>query len=424
MEGEALRTGMDKVNPYSALGKFFRAFFYVRMSQRVGDLPLEEALRGLDNVKPIYASQKNVYISVLNWLEEANTDLTQLINANDRNLQGDFYLGNNLVLWRKAVNTFKLRVLISLSKKELDADLKVKERFAEVINNPSKYPVMESTSDDVKYVYNGTTNLYPLNPGNRGFDKNRYNMASTYMQLLTGLKDQRVFVVANPAKKKLADGILPTSFAAYVGADSGESLDNMSTKAQKGEYSYANQKRYYGSLIGPETAIQIGYMELCFNIAEGINRGWAAGNAEDYYVKGIKASMKFYGITDGATISITDQDNDAVLASVTGDVTGYLNQAAVKYAGNNAAGLKQILEQKYLAFFQNSGQEAFFNYRRTGVPTFSKGPGTGNNGEIPKRWLYPVSEKVNNESSYSEAVSRQFGSAGDNLNSDLWIEKN
>ena len=36
----------------------------------------------------------------------------------------------------------------------------------------------------------------------------------------------------------------------------------------------------------------------------------------------------------------------------------------------------------------------------------------------------PSAENVNNNASYVEAVNRQFGSAGDNLNADLWIEKN
>jgi hypothetical protein len=95
----------------------------------------------------------------------------------------------------------------------------------------------------------------------------------------------------------------------------------------------------------------------------------------------------------------------------------------VLYKGNNADGLKQILEQKYIAFFQQSGQEAYFNYRRTGIPTFLTGPGTGNNGIIPKRWLYPQAESIVNNENYSKALTDQFGSAGDNLNSDLWLEK-
>lgn len=424
MEEEAKRTGAGDVNPYSAIGKFLRADFFVRMSQRVGDLPLDEALKGLEITEPVYASQKSIYVQVLAWLEEANTDLATLIAANDRTLSGDIYLNDDLRKWQKVVNAFKLRVLISLSKKETDAELNVKGKFAAMINDPAKYPVMTSLSDNMEYKYNGTTNLYPTNPGNRGFDKNRYNMAATYMELLTDNQDPRVFVVANPAEKKLADGLLPTDFNAYVGASSGESLDDMSTKAGLGEYSFANQKRYYSTFTGYEPAVQIGYAEQCFNIAEGINRGWATGDAAQWYQNGIKASMQFYGIADGAVLQITEPDNDAVIGTYTASVTNYLNQTNVTYKGNNADGLRQILEQKYIAFFQQSGQEAYFNYRRTGIPTFLTGPGTGNNGVIPKRWLYPQAESIVNNANYTKAVSDQFGGAGDNLNSDLWLEKN
>ncbi|HEY5826619.1 MAG TPA: SusD/RagB family nutrient-binding outer membrane lipoprotein [Cyclobacteriaceae bacterium] len=424
MKDEALRNGAKEVNPYSALGKFLSAVFYVRMTQRVGDLPLTEALQGLDNTFPKYDNQKQIYLAVLNWLEEANNDLATLIAENDKTLQSDIYLNNDLAQWRKVVNSFKLRVLISLSKKESDPDLNVKAKFAATLNDPAKYPLMSSLADNVQYKYNGTTNLYPLNPGNRGFDKGRYNTAATFIGLLTNLNDPRVFVVANPAKKKIADGVLPTDFAAFVGASSGESLDDMSSKAGQGEYSFTNQKRYYGSLTGPEPAVQFGYAEQCFNIAEGINRGWATGNAESYYNNGITSAMEFLGVKDGAVLSVTDQDTDAELGKVTANVTSYINQPLVKYSGNSAAGLKQIVEQKYLSLFQQSGQEAYFNYRRTGFPTFLTGPGTGNNGVIPKRWLYPVGEKTNNSTNYSAAINTQFGPAGDNLNSDLWLDKN
>jgi len=424
MEEEALRAGAGDVNPYSALGKFLRAYFYVRMTQRVGDLPLSEALQGLENVAPVYNTQKEIYIQVLNWLDEANADLAQLITASDPTLAGDFYFNNDLVKWQKTVNTFKLRVLISLSKKESDADLNVKARFKAVLDNPAQFPVMTSLDDNMEYAFNGTSNLYTTNPGNRGFDKGRYNMAGTLLGLMASLKDPRTYVVANPAKKKIANGVAPEDFSAYVGAPSGESLDDMTFKAGNGEYSYANQKRYYTTFTGPENTIQIGYPELCFTIAEALNRGWATGNAAEYYNKGIVASMKFSGIEDGTELEITEPDADQVLAKVTVSVTTYMAQPAVAYAGNNAAGLEQIIEQKYLAFFQNSGQEAYFNYRRTGFPTFDVGPGTGNGGNIPVRWLYPVSETTNNTANYKAALTRQFGSEVDDLDNALWIDKN
>ncbi len=422
MEEEAAKSSAD-LNPYSALGKYFKAVFYVRMTQRVGDVPLSEALKGLEVKEPTYDSQKEVYVQVLNWLDEANADLKQLIAANDLSLQGDFYFNNDLSKWRKAVNTLKLRVLISLSKHDTDAELSVKQRFAAVISNPSEFPVMTSNSDNMNYVYNGSTQIYPTFPGNRGFDKGRYNLTETHVKGLTDLNDPRIFVAANPAKAKITAGVPANSFTAYVGAPAGESLDDMTVKAGDGVYSFINQKRYYTTLTGPEPGVQLAYWELCFTVAEAINRGWVTGDAKTYYENGIKASMSFYGIEDGTQIPIYEQDEDNQIGTFAASITNYLAQGSVAYAGNNATGLNQILNQKYLAFFQNSGQEAYFNYRRTGVPVFHAGPGTGNSNVIPKRWLYPTAETFYNESNLKASLQSQFGSAVDDVDNELWINK-
>jgi hypothetical protein len=421
MEEEAKKAGAEDINPYSSLGKFFRARLYVWMTNQVGDLPLKNALKGLDDTAPVYDSQKDIYIQVLKWLDEANAELKAHSDAGNTTLAGDIYLGNDLDAWRKVVNSYALRILVSLSKKEADADLNIKAKFAAIISDPAKYPLMQSNSDNLQVDYNGSTSFYPTNPGNKGFDKGRYNMAQTYVKGLTDLNDPRVFVTLNPAKAKLEDGVAFDNFAAYVGAGSGESQDDMTFKAGNGEYSYANQSRYYGSFAGPEPAVMLSYAEQCFNIAEGIHRGWAQGNAESYYIKGIQASMLFYGIEDGSTITVTTQE-DEVLGTVTASVTDYLAQPSVKYAGG-ATGLTQILTQKYLAFFQQGGLEAFYNQRRTGVPAFHVGPGTGYGGSsprIPKRWLYPSDETTTNKTHLDEALSRQFGGV-DTKDGDLWI---
>ena len=140
---------------------------------------------------------------------------------------------------------------------------------------------------------------------------------------------------------------------------------------------------------------------MCFNIAEAVNRGWTTGNAQDWYERGVKASMSFYGINDA---------------------TAYLAQSTVKYAGNTAAGLTQILNQKYIAFFQNSGYEAYFNWRRTGIPTFLVGVGTANGTKIPLRYQYPSTERLVNEINVKAAITRQFGEK-DDINAQMWINK-
>jgi len=293
MIAEAKRIGLADNNPYSALGKFFQAYFFVDMSMRLGDVPLSEALQSLENTKPKYDTQKQVFKQALIWLEEANSDLQSLINANDQSLTGDFMLGNDLKKWQKVVNSYKLRVLITLSKKESDSDLNIKTQFASIVNNPAKYPVMTSLDDNLKFTYNSSTDKYPLNQDNYGQTATRNNMAATYLNTLASLKDPRTFIVADPAPAKIAGGLTAADYEAYVGASSGESLDDMSTKMLNGEYSPISKSKYYSSYYG-EPCIQIGYSELCFNIAEAINRGWVSGNAEDYYNKGIKASWTFH----------------------------------------------------------------------------------------------------------------------------------
>jgi hypothetical protein len=313
---------------------------------------------------------------------------------------------------------------VSLSKKEADTDLNVKTRFAEVLANPTKYPVMASMDDNLQYIYNTSFNKYPRNPDNFGQNATRENMSATYLGTLTTLKDPRTFVVAEPATAKVAAGAKPTDFAAFVGASSGEDLAIMSSNANQGLYSFQNRKRYYSTYTA-EPYIIIGYPELQFTIAEGINRGWASGTAEDYYKKGIQASWAFYGLTDGAnTVYFSADGGYKVFNSYSVNVSfaDYYAQAAVNYAGNTTAGLNQILTQKYLAFFQQSGMEAFYNQRRTGVPTFLVGPGTGNSQRIPVRWQYPSTERSYNTTNNAAAVTSQYA-GNDDINAAMWLLK-
>jgi Starch-binding associating with outer membrane len=399
MEKEAITAGAKAVNPYAALGKFLRAYYFTIMTLQVGDLPMKEALQGIMVDKPKYDTQKEVFVQVLKWLEDSNADLTQLIASGNTTLDGDIYYNNNLRLWQKAVNTFRLRVLIQLSKQTTDADLKVKQDFANILGSPTKYPLMANPAESLQFVWN-TYDKYPRNPDNFGNNATRENMSKTYLDLLKTYKDPRLFVVAEPADAQLAKGLKATDVEAYVGASSGEDLADMTSKAGLGQYSFQSRKRYYSSYTGENTFV-ISYSEMCFNIAEAINQGWTTGNAQDWYERGVKASMAFYGINDA---------------------TAYLAQANIKYAGNTTVGLSQILNQKYIAFFQNSGYEAYFNWRRTGVPTFLVGPGTSNGTKIPLRFQYPLTEAKTNSVNINDALSRQFGGK-DDINLPMWLLK-
>ncbi|WP_324670547.1 SusD/RagB family nutrient-binding outer membrane lipoprotein [Hymenobacter sp. GOD-10R] len=422
MESQARTAGLDAVNPYEALGNFFRAYLFTRMSLEMGDIPQSQALQGLAALTPAYDAQKDVFTQAFTWLESANTDLASLIAGGTTTVTGDIYFNGDLKQWQKVVNTLRLRLLLSLSKKTAEQDLALASQFAAIVNNPTKYPLMQANADNMQYVYiAATNNFYPNNNRNFGQDGSRKNMSATYVSLLTRLKDPRVYMTCEPARYSV-DNLKQsaTDFASFVGADAGLDLGEMYNNAGQQKYSFLNRKRYFSTLTG-EPSIQIGYPELCFNIAEAINRGWVIGNAETYYTAGIQASMLYYGIpTNGnLTASFYRPGSTDVTSAANYDTytvpfsfSDYYAQPTVKYAGGTT-GLTQIVQQKYLALFRHSGLEAYYNYRRTGVPNFTTGPGTGNSGRIALRFQYPTSERTANTANYQDALQRQFGGNDD-----------
>lgn len=426
MDELAQKTLGTKTNGYSALAKFFRAYIFVWMAQRVGDAPVAQAGLGLDNLTPKYDNQKEAYRLSLQLLEDANADLATVIAGNSAgtfNIDGDILLGNSLAKWQKVVNTFKMRVLISLSKRADDtADLGIKQKFADVLANPTKYPVMTSNADNLAFTFNAAYNNYPHTP--KDGNNNYQNAGLPILALTTATQDPRTFIVATPAKAELAKGKKVDDFSAYVGADISLSIDDLAKNASGDKYSFFNYNRYYTSFVGPEPYVILGYSELCFNIAEGLNRGWStAAPASTYYTRGINASLSFYGLADGQVYTIGDLQGKT-LGTTTISITRFLADPGVVYKGDNADGLEQILNQKYIAFFQNSGWEAFYNQRRTGFPkTFiTSGAGLNAAGKLPRRWQYPVDEATFNPDNYKTAIMSQFGGA-DDLSKDVWSLK-
>lgn len=403
MEKEA--KGLDNQDKYEALGKFFKAYFYDYMTKRVGDIPLSESLKADVSAavtQPKYDAQKDIYTAILDLLEASNDQITTAkAQVGTSGILGDFFFNGDLDKWQRTINSFHLRVLINLSKR--NSELNVASKFNAMISNPSKYPLLRGIEDNmVRNFADEQGNRYELNPSNYGFNRNRNIMGATYLNLLKNNNDPRIYIVADPAAFYY-DKNDPLNLKAYIGAKTGDDQGQMQTDSDAGKYSYPNESRYYSNFKG-EPYIQIGYSEQEFTIAEAINRGWVTGgDAESHYLNGIKASMQFYGVKQA-------------------DIDTFLLNANVVYNGNNATGLNQILTQKYIAFFNNSGRESYFNYRRTGFPTFDIGPANNNGGKIPLRWKYPVSEFENNTLNVKATLSSQFGGS-DDINAAMWLIK-
>jgi hypothetical protein len=428
----------NQTNKYYAIGQFFKAYAGIWLSQRVGDIPFSQA-GNVSVLTPKYDTQHDVYKSCLSLLDNANTLMGVLAagsNANAAFDSGDIF-GLTYLQWQKVINTYRLRVLISLSKRAVDnADLQIPQQFATIVGNPAQYPIMTANSDNLVYKYN-TVNRYPTfslgyNPYN-----NFANVGATYLNITTATKDPRTYIVSTPAPIQVANGKTVADFTAYVGSDINLSQSALLTNSNAGQYSFGNYPRYYLSSSGAsaEPFVFIGYSEMCFNIAEGINRGWASGTTATWYTNGINASLANYGLTNGQVVTITfpvtstdplSNPQNIAQGAVWGTATVNIPQflANVVYAGDNATGLAQILSQKYVSMNNNSGWEAYYNFRRTGLPAFAQG-GTGigtPNNQIPRRWLYPATESAYNTTNYKAALSSQYGGT-DDPTKDTWLTK-
>jgi len=445
METEANKL-YGNTNAYEAVGRFIKAYYFYNMTMLMGDVPLTQALQSPTILTPKYDSQESVFAYVLHQLDTANADFATLIsqkgtsNADELSSSQDIYYGGSLTAWQKLVNSFELRVLVALSNKASDATLNVPARFAAILSNPSTYPVFTSEADDFQFNYNpGGQNVYstyPFNPSNFGSIAGRFNTSYTYVNALTTLQDPRVYVTCEPAWAYVdtayggtdtTGGYTATDFRSFIGASVGETEGTMYNQASANLLSFFNRKRYYSNFTGDPNVL-VGYKEMLFNIAEGIERGWGGtGTAESYYQNGIKTSMAFYGIdvaqTNFTAYFLPASDNAVTQVqpyAFTFDWSNYYAQSTVALSSNQSTAISQIVLQKYLAMYETSGYEAYYNWRRTGSPAFQGGPGIGNNGVVPIRWSYPATEQTQNAANWAAALKAQ-GFAGDDLNEKMWV---
>lgn len=378
---------------YKSLALFLKSVAIIEITRFFGDVPYSQAIQATENIfKPEYDLQQDIYAQVLTDLEEANATL----DPNNGTIAGDVIYGGDLQKWKKLINSFTLRVLMSLSLKPGNATLNIANRFKAIVDDPTGHPIFTSNDDNAALVFiDAVNNRYPyLN--NNNF-KTAYYMEESFVNLLKGMEDPRLFTFADQKPEASTDP--ETDFDAYGGLDGSAPLATNTNRLVDGEASRADA-RYYTNPVN-EPSVLMGYAELEFTLAEAAARTWITGDPAEHYNNGIRASMDFYKVSSG------DQDD-------------YLAHPEVTYSAAN--GIRMIVTQKYINFFLNGGWEPFHNQLRTGFPEFSvDGGGVLNNEQIPKRWLYPTLELQLNSDNVQAAIDRQYGD--DNINGVPWLLK-
>jgi hypothetical protein len=401
---------------YTGLFLFLKVHWMFELTLGVGDIPYSEALKALDgNIYPKYDAQKDVMLQILDDLDAAYEHFS---NAT-RDFEGDItHFNGSREKWKRAVSALQLKVLVSLSKKESDADLNIKGRFAKIV---AERQLMLSSDDNVQITYGTmTSNQYPLYVlgGNRN---SMYpDMTTTVMEPMKQYGDYRLFSIAEPCKAKIDAGVSESEWDAYGCVDpSWRYTEKIIPERNDGKVSLIN-KRFFEIQSG-QPAIRHGYSEQNFILAEARLRGWiTSGDANEYYKEGIRANMRF--------IAQYTPERYAHGRPITDEwIETFLQKPEIQLSGSTLTGenLSKIITQKYLAAFMNDTYTSYFEYRRTGYPALPVNPESNRNtipDRIPVRWMYSQDEYQYNRENVQEAVQRQF-SGNDEVNELIWILK-
>lgn len=365
-----------------ASSRVLRAFIFLNATDRWGDIPYSEALKGVEELTPKFDLQKDVYNDIFKELTEA---VAQFDAAGT--LKGDILLGNSIPKWKKFANTIKLTAALHLSK--IDPALG-KAKFNEAL----AAGVITSNADNIKYSY-------LLEAANENPIYNNYEVAKRYdfavskyfIDTLTITADPRLPVYAEKTATGTYAG-MPYGLLAGTGYNSG-------TIAAPGNV----------SLIGSKFRVQnaptdiYNYAGVLFAIAEASKLGWITGTPDDAAAKaaydaGIAASMSQHGIAAAAA-------------------TAYAAQPSIVY--NPANAIAQIIYQKYVANFMAYSYETWADWRRTGFPVLVPAPAAYTNPKaIPRRQAYNSQEASLNTENYNAVVARQ---GPDELLTRIWWDK-
>ncbi|MBN8666867.1 MAG: SusD/RagB family nutrient-binding outer membrane lipoprotein [Chitinophagales bacterium] len=402
------KVGGDESNPYYGVSLILKSWMFSLATDAYGDIPYSEAGKAKTEglYQPVYDKQEDIYTGILADLKKANESLATAIGS----FNGDLIYGGGssaLIKWRKLANSLRLRYLMRLSKKKnVNADMQA------ILSDPTNNPIFTGNADNAELKYLAAApNQWPLY-GTRVGSFDEFRVSKTLTDRLTALGDTRINVFGRPTQTSVANGT-----PQILGVPNG--LSDVDALAYNGGVQGVSRVGYtFACLVCNDNgqappdpaaprALLMTYAELQFILAEARQKGMiTTGDAETYYLNGINANFAYWQSVVPAAYGLN-----------VNMPAGYLTQSGVAFTGTDAEKLAKIALQKWIALYFN-GLEAWYDWKRTGMPEIIPGPANLNNNKVPVRYIYPQSEQSLNGTNRAAAVSRQ---GTDDLNTRPWI---
>lgn len=363
-------------NNQIAVARIMKAYYYLLLTDRYGDIPYSQALKGKDAFSPAYDKQQDIYTALFKELTEAGAQLT----SSEAPAAGDILLKGDLDGWKRFANTMRMVMALRLSKAD---PAKGKTEYAAAISAG----VITNNSQNIQYKFvAGDPNNY--NPWYNNYsvsNRNDYAISTTMTNYMAPKNDPRLKVYA----EVLAGG---TVKGLPYGRNSAVNIPAAFSRI-------GNFYRDQGSALPIFT-----YAQVLFCRAEAAKIGYTGAvddaAAEGFYKDAIKASWEQNGVYEQTAYNT------------------YIALPEVAYT--SATGYEKIMTEKWVHAYLNSW-EAWNDWRRTGFPKLSAAQDAVDPRGIPYRVSYPSNESALNGENYKKAVA-DLGGTDDNYAKIWWLK--
>lgn len=359
-------------NNQVAVSRILKAFIFWKLTDRWGDLPYEESLQGNTNITPAFQKQELIYKDIFKELKEAGA---QIDNAG--NVTGDIIFNGDMAAWKRFAATQRVIMALRMSKVYPGASELAAQEF-----NAALPDAISSNAQNIMYKFvAGDPNNY--NPWYNNYTVSNRNDYAISLTLVNIMKNNGSGT--DPRLPKYGEVLTGGVVGLQYGRTTAINIPNAFSKL-------GDAFRGQGSPLAIFT-----YAQVLFAKAEAAKRGWIAGgdaSAATFYNDGIDASLAQNGAADAT----------------------FKTQTGIVY--NAATGYEQIATQRYVATYLD-GFEGWAEWRRTGYPALAPGPNS-TLAAIPRRIVYPASDKTTNAANYAKVVAQQ---GADSPATRVWWDK-
>lgn len=412
------------------IARIMRVYVMHRMTDLYGDIPYTQAGQPREYSYPVYDRQQDIYMDMLNQLNEAQAALKGAGTAPMSS--HDVYYQGNTDKWAKFANSLMLRIAMRMTK----VDPATAETWVKTAVNNGLFA---SNEDNAMLLH---TNAVTTNDTSEPYakiyaheDRGNFFVNKFFIDMLKETKDPRLSLIATVCEDPRISVQEGSNFQygntdpeVQQGFDDGFDDDKTSDwfignqpgyEAFK-DTAYLNNYRSKYSTINRYTysnptspTFICTYAQTQLLLAEAALRGWVSGSAQSYYENGVRAAMEQFAQFPNATALYNQYlTSDAV------------NQYLAENPFDAAKGYEQINTQYWINCFCDE-YETFANWRRSGYPEMDPAwdpahPYTNSDtgGTIPRRFRYPSTESSVNMANYNEAVGRLNN--GDRFTSRVW----